>query len=70
MSDTREEIYRKINIINDKLYWVGDWRERNDLYGQKRGLVGRLEEMDRIEKEDMDEFCRPYIQGESKKRTR
>lgn len=70
MSDTREEIHRKINIINDKLYWVGDWRERNDLRSHKLLLERKLEEMDRIEKEDTDEFCRPYIQRKSKKYNR
>ena len=53
MSDTREEIYRKINVINEKLNWIDNYIERDGMLSQKRGLERQLEEMDRIEKEEL-----------------
>lgn len=44
---TREEIYRRIDIINGKPYWVSVPHEQDAMESQKKGLYRQLEQMDR-----------------------
>ena len=46
---TRDEIYRRIDVINGKLYWVNVSHERNAMESQRKGLYRQLEQMDKDE---------------------
>jgi len=48
--DTRETIYYKLNIINERLSWINNSTERGGMLGQKRGLEIQLETWDKIER--------------------
>lgn len=50
---TRDEIYRRIDVINGKLYWVNV----DALVSQRKGLHRQLEKMDRDEEINSLPIC-------------